>query len=323
MKIKLIGQSTFQIKVKNILPTPSSQHQTKRGSSRDEIVILTDPWFGLHFLRAVPLKTKLEEIENCDLMLVSHNHIDHFDNIAINLAKKFDSIIIGSRKVVRRAEKKGAKKVVCLNYKNSHYRLLPCYDISKMISQESLNLSASNEKEKFYFMQPGKIEKRKFKCLPCVEFLGLKIVALYAEHPFASDAISFLVDVPSGSEPSNRTGEICNSTKKLKDSKKIRIYFSGDTRFSKRLVDELQSVSNEKQIDVAFLQIACSVYFFKKDGLDLLDAVKLTKEIKPKIAIPMHYQVKMKTRNPEEFKNLAENSDTKVVIIPQGEEVIV
>lgn len=224
MKIKLIGQSTFQIKINNL-------------------VILTDPWFGLQFLRATPLKTKPEEITKCDLMLVTHNHLDHFDNIAIELAKKLNSIIVGPNSVIKRASKKGAKTIL-LNYKD---------------------------------------EK---------EVLGLKIKAMFAQHTFSADAVSFFVE-----------GE-------------NNFYFSGDTIYSEKLVDELKNLS----IDVAFLQIACATYFFKKDGLDLRDAVKLTKEIKPKIAVPMHYQIRGKLQSPEKFKELAQNKNTKVIIASANKE---
>jgi len=219
MKIKLIGQSTFQIKINNL-------------------VILTDPWFGLPFLRATPLKTKPQEITKCDLMLVSHNHLDHFDNIAIELAKKLNSIIIGPGRVVKRAKKKGAK-TICLNYG----------------------------------------DKTKIK--------DITISATFAQHTFSADAVSFFVQ-----------GE-------------NNFWFSGDTCYSKLLVWELK---NLPPLDVAFLQIACAVYFFKKDGLDLQDAVKLTKEIKPKIAVPMHYQIKGKLQNPKKFKELAQDKNTKVII---------
>lgn len=226
MKIKLIGQSMFQIKINNL-------------------VILTDPWLGLPFLRAVPLKIKFEEFIKCDLMLVSHNHLDHFDNIAIDLAKKLNSIIVGPKSVIKRAEKKSIKTVL-LNY--------------------------PDEKE----------------------ILGLKIKAVFAQHTFSRDAVSFFVE-----------GE-------------KNFWFSGDTIYSDKLVAELKNLPS---LDVAFLQIACARYFFKKDGLNLNDAVKLTQEIKPKIAIPMHYQIRGKTQNPQEFKKLAEDNNTKVIVIPQNEEV--
>lgn len=75
---------------------------------------------------------------------------------------------------------------------------------------------------------------------------------------------------------------------------KKRIYFSGDTD----LIPEMEQLSN---IDVAFLPIS-GTYVMNLD-----EAVEAAKLIKPKIAVPIHYNVIDGTKaNPEEFKKKLE-----------------
>ena len=87
----------------------------------DGVNFLTDPWFGpcnlvekiLAPRLASPSKT-FEEISEVDAMLISHNHIDHFDARAIELAHRTGCTVIGSQKVAKRAGKCGLKKVIAL-----------------------------------------------------------------------------------------------------------------------------------------------------------------------------------------------------------------
>jgi L-ascorbate metabolism protein UlaG (beta-lactamase superfamily) len=98
--------------------------------------------------------------------------------------------------------------------------------------------------------------------------------AVPAYHPFARDAIGFVI-----------RGE-------------KTVYFSGDTRYTPALRDALWTFS----IDIALVQAACSRYpLVGKDGMDLEDAARFAAEIKPKIVIPIHYQVKGKTIAQEEL----------------------
>ena len=62
MEVSLIGQSTLLIRMSGIS-------------------MMTDPWWGqFEFIRAVPVSMDPEKIDNLDLMLVSHNHIDHWSD---------------------------------------------------------------------------------------------------------------------------------------------------------------------------------------------------------------------------------------------------
>ncbi len=70
-----------------------------------------------------------------------------------------------------------------------------------------------------------------------------------------------------------------------------RIYFAGDTD----LIEEMKEIKN---IDLALLPIS-GTYVMTID-----EAIEAVKTIKPKIAVPMHYNVIDDTNsNPEEFKN--------------------
>jgi len=90
MKIRFIGQSTFRIILK------------------DGLSLLTDPWFGTNwFLRAVPPALRPEQLEKIDLILSSHNHLDHIDRFTLRAAKKWNSIIVGPPGIFRRAQRNG------------------------------------------------------------------------------------------------------------------------------------------------------------------------------------------------------------------------
>lgn len=88
----------------------------------DGVRFLTDPWFGpCNHLEKI-LAPRLagpsitpDEITGIDAMLVSHNHIDHFDLKAIELARRTGCMVIGSIRVARRAEKCGLKNVKSLS----------------------------------------------------------------------------------------------------------------------------------------------------------------------------------------------------------------
>ena len=102
MRITLIGHMTVMLEI-------------------DGVNFLTDPWFGpcnlvekiLAPRLASPSKT-IEELSGIDAMLVSHNHIDHFDARAIELAHRASCTVISSQKVAQRAIKCGLKNVVAL-----------------------------------------------------------------------------------------------------------------------------------------------------------------------------------------------------------------
>lgn len=208
MKVTLIGQSTLLIEISGFS-------------------LMTDPWWGqFEFMRGIPLSLNPETIQSLDLMLVSHNHIDHWCRPAIDLARKLGTTIIGSTRAARRARRRGLPHALA--------------------------------------MVPGDVHIHG----------DIKVHAVPAFHPFAKDAVGFVVE-----------GE------------KV-FYFSGDTRYSPELVEALAGFD----LDVAFVQVACSRYpLVGKDGMDLGSASRLLGEIKPKLALPIHYQVKGKILTPEEL----------------------
>ena len=190
--------------------------------------IMTDPWWGkFEFMRGVPIAMDPELIMQLDLMLVSHNHIDHWSNTAIELARRLGTTVVGSHKAARRAEKHGLEDSVALKSGDQY------------------------------------------------EFRGVVISAVPAFHPFAKDAIGFVVE-----------GE-------------KTLYFSGDTRYT----PELEEALRRFELDVALLQAACSTYpFVGKDGMDLDSAARLAGTTKPKLVIPIHYQVRGKVLEREELE---------------------
>jgi len=126
-------------------------------------------------------------------------------------------------------------------------------------------------------------------------FGSFSVKAAPAFHPLARDAIGFLV---------NAEGK--------------KIYYCGDTRPAPELVSFLQQAG---AIDVAFLQIACAVYFGKDDGLNLQTAAELAKAFKPRIVVPMHYHGRFKEADPSKLRELLAESGIEVVVIEPGREV--
>ncbi len=228
MEITLIGQSTLLIKTSGVS-------------------IMTDPWWGsFEFLRGVPLTMNPGSIDPIDLMLVSHNHVDHWCSAAVRLAAARGIAVIGSRKAARRARRGGIRDVTTLS--------------------------------------PG----------DSCEFRDLSIYATPAFHPFARDAIGFLV----------------------KGDKTF--YFSGDTRYSPEIVKFLKPFA----IDCALLQTADSTYpLVGKDGMDMGDAARLVSEVRPAVTIPIHFQVKGKTIGPAVLRRWEVPS--RLVVLEPGEPVLI
>ena len=138
----------------------------------DGFTILTDPWFGPRGRkeralapRIVPPAASLGELGHIDLLLVSHNHIDHCDNISLEAARDQGITVIGPRSVAKRAKKLGAKSVVELEPGMVHR-------INKRSGDRTINGSAD-----------GSIEVSS----------QVSIEALKANHPLASDALAYLI----------------------------------------------------------------------------------------------------------------------------------
>lgn len=108
-----------------------------------------------------------------------------------------------------------------------------------------------------------------------IEIDKVRVQAVSAKHPVAKDAVGFVLNA---------------------DGKTI--FFSGDTRYHQNLLNDLKGF----EIDVAILQIACTIFFGKEDGLTARTAAKLVREIKPKLVIPMHYHISSKVSNPSNKK---------------------
>lgn len=224
MKIKFVGQSTFILNI-------------------NDKIILTDPWFSHKFLRKIPLKSDIEDIKKCDIMLVSHSHLDHLDYKSLKKAKELNSIFAGPPSSCKKAEKIGIREI--------------------------------------FELEPGKK----------IEIKGIKIYSLKAFHTFAKDALSYIIENDKN------------------------IFFSGDTKLNENLIKNLKNY----KIYLAIVQICCS-YYPAKDGMNIKDAIKLVKEIKPEITIPMHYHIYLKSVNPKVFKEKLKYDNMEVDILEPGEE---
>jgi len=206
----------------------------------DGFTILTDPWFGPRGRkeralapRIVPPAASLGELGHIDLLLVSHNHIDHCDDISLETARDQGFAIVGPRSVAKRAKKLGAKSVVELEPGMVHR-------INKRSGDRTINGSAD-----------GSIEVSS----------QVSIEALKADHPLASDALSYLI---RGSKT---------------------VFFSGDTRYTPELEYALKSA----QPDIALVQAACAHYpLLGDDGMSLPEAAALVKAIHPRLTVPVH-----------------------------------
>lgn len=101
MKIQYIGHSTFHISI---------------DIGNQLLSIITDPWFdkGSFILKRVSNPAlSLNDIQKCDLMLVSHSHTDHFDSLTLGHAKNnWKPTIIGPKSVVKKANKFGLQNTI-------------------------------------------------------------------------------------------------------------------------------------------------------------------------------------------------------------------
>lgn len=102
MRITLIGHMTVRVEL-------------------DGRAFLTDPWFGPHTWlerrlapRATPPALAPDEISPVDALLVSHNHLDHLDDVSLDLARRWGCPVIGSLGAAQRAQRAGVREVVTL-----------------------------------------------------------------------------------------------------------------------------------------------------------------------------------------------------------------
>ena len=229
MRILYVGQATFRL----TLPGGGT--------------LLTDPWFtNPWILRAVPPALGPGQVGRIDVLLSSHNHLDHIDRPSLRLARGQGSIVVGSRRVARRARR----------HRISDARALA----------------------------PGERTSA----------AGFEIEAVPAEHPLAGDAVGFLIRA---------------------DGKAL--YFSGDTRRCRALRERLRG----ERLDVAFLQIACAVYFGSPDGMDVREAALLAEELRPIVTVPMHFHGRGKQADPHAFARGLEAKGLGARVMTPGEEV--
>lgn len=123
----------------------------------------------------------------------------------------------------------------------------------------------------------------------------MNITATPAFHPLAKDAIGLLINAEDKT-----------------------LYFCGDTRPHANLSEFLR---NSGKIDIAFLQIACAVYFGKDDGMNIRTAAEFAKTFMPRIVIPMHYHGRFKEADPQRFKEKLAGSNIEATIIVLGEQI--
>ena len=96
------------------------RHMTVR-IELDGVVLLTDPWFGpRNWLErrlapgTVPVALPPAEIGPIDALLVSHHHLDHLDQTALDLARHLGCTFVGSPAAARRAQQAGVRTVIAL-----------------------------------------------------------------------------------------------------------------------------------------------------------------------------------------------------------------
>ena len=104
---------------------------------------------------------------------------------------------------------------------------------------------------------------------------GIRISAVYAKH--SEDSVGYVLDFSN-----------------------IIIYITGDTEYDVRL----------KEVKVYNPEIMLVCINGKWGNMNIEEAVELTKELEPKVVIPMHYGMfKENTANPEEFIKLLKRSN--------------
>jgi len=237
----------------------------------DGVVMLTDPWFGpIGFIELLlapriipPIATSINELGHIDALLISHNHIDHCDDLSLEVARDNNIKIIGPHSVIKRAKRLGATLVDEL--------------------------------------APGEVYRLD----------GILIKALHANHPFAKDALMYMI---YGNK---------------------KVFFSGDTRYTSDLYEALKS----SPPDIALVQAACAHYFvIGNDGMSLSEVTNLGNDIKPSWIFLIHlhcagkwldrnHGIRIKKNNQmeviktlEHWKIEMENAGLNVLIPSLGEE---
>ncbi len=211
--------------------------------------ILIDPFINPScesMKRLIPSFASEKDLKNVSMILISHEHPDHFDKPLIErIAAKQDTLVVAHDAVLNELDISSRQKV-------------PVHVDSKL------------------------------------QLRGVSIKAYCAHHPRSFYPLSFLLEF--------------NGTK---------LFHAGDTE----LLDELEHVKT----DIALLPIGGGPeQTTELTTMDIIDAVKATKSMKPKIVIPMHYNTFESIRvDPFEFKQRIEKSNlkTKVHVMNPGEKL--
>jgi len=91
----------------------------------------------------------------------------------------------------------------------------------------------------------------------------------------------------------------------------IKVYHAGDTDY----IPEMKNLANEN-ITVALLPVGGTY------TMNCEEAAKAAKDIKPKIAIPMHFgKIVGGREDAEKFKEIVAEEGIKVIILSEGEEI--
>jgi len=92
-----------------------------------------------------------------------------------------------------------------------------------------------------------------------------------------------------------------------------KVYFSGDSEYSDTLAEDIKKVSGGN-IDIVFVVING-----KLGNMNWQQAVKLVSQLKPRVAVPMHYGLfAQNTEDPNPFKNELERLGVKCVLFEAG-----
>lgn len=215
--------------------------------------LLIDPFYSDIVEQKQGLKRLMQPpipIEGLDpsLIFITHDHLDHFDPIALPQIHAFYRTIpiIGPESVIKKAKEMGFTPSVLKH-----------------------------------------IEKGK-----TVEMGNFKITATAAYHgdPFS---VGCVIEI----EGKN-------------------IYYSGDTLLTDTLFEEIRAVS-KRPFDVVFIIINGRL-----GNMNVQEAIDLTQQLKPKLAIPMHYGMFAEnTEDPSVFIAGCKKNNIKSIEITLGKEI--
>lgn len=197
-------------------------------------IIFVDPYLS-HSVEKKGKLTRLQKITlkpeevRADLVLCTHNHLDHTDpETLLGIYKVSSTKFAGPLSVCKHMKELGIEKNRLIQINRGETKLIE----------------------------------------------GIKISAVYAKH--TEDSVGYIFNFNN-----------------------IIVYLTGDTEYDPKL----------KEIKTYTPEIMLVCINGKWGNMNIEEAVKLTKELEPKVVIPMHYGMfKENTVNPEEFIELLRKS---------------